>query len=80
MTFLDFIKFDVEGAEREALLGCREAVGRCAPDLQVALYHKSEDLFALPLLVRELRPTYRLFLRRFPSVPGWELNLFALEP
>ncbi len=74
----DFIKLDVEGAERQALLGARETILRARPSLLVSLYHRSEDLFALPLLLRELCPNYRFYLRRDECLPAWELNLLAV--
>ncbi|MBQ4291005.1 MAG: FkbM family methyltransferase [Clostridia bacterium] len=74
----DWIKYDVEGAEAEAVRGTAETIRSNHPRLQVAMYHRTEDLFALPLLIRSLFPFYRLFLRRFASVPAWELQLYAV--
>ncbi len=76
---VDYIKYDVEGSEREALLGSAETIRACAPKLLVSLYHRSEDLFLLPELVRELYPDYSLYLRRFPYIPAWDLNLYAVK-
>ena len=75
---VDYIKYDVEGAEREALMGSAETIVRHKPRLLVSVYHRSEDLFALPLLVRQLNPDYRLYLRRYPYVPAWDLNLICV--
>ena len=72
------IKMDVEGAERETLLGCRQMIARCQPALIVSCYHRNEDLFDLPLLVKKLYPGYRLFLRHHPYLPAWETNLYAV--
>lgn len=74
----DYIKIDVEGAERQAVEGCRESITRYAPALRVALYHKSADLFELPLLIRQMQPSYRLYLRRTPSFPAWDLDLIVV--
>ena len=75
---VDYIKYDVEGAEREALLGSAETIRKYAPTLLVSLYHRNEDLFALPLLVRERFPSYQKFyLRRLSGIPAWDLNLFC---
>ncbi len=74
------LKLDVEGAERHALLGARATIARWRPKLNVAAYHRSEDLFALPLLVHELCPQYRIFLRHHPYVPAWDTNLYAVSP
>ena len=74
---VDYIKYDVEGAEREALLGSEETIKKHSPTLLVSIYHRSEDMFALPLLVKELDTSYKLYLRRYPYVPAWDLNLIC---
>ncbi len=75
---VDYIKYDVEGAEREAILGTRETIRTYAPKLLVSLYHRTEDLIELPLLLHALQPRYRLYLRRFPYVPAWDINLYCI--
>ena len=74
---VDFIKFDVEGLEYDALMGCKRLISKCQPDLLVSMYHKSEDMYQLPILVKELNPSYMLYLRRLPYIPAWDLNLYA---
>lgn len=77
---VDYIKYDVEGAEREALIGSRETVKAHTPTLLVSLYHRNEDLFALPLLIREMFPQYSAFyVRRLRGVPAWDVNLFCKQ-
>lgn len=75
---IDFIKYDVEGAEREALLGSAETIRRDRPALAVSLYHRSEDLFDLPLLIHDILPDYRFYLRRVNCLPAWEITLYAV--
>lgn len=75
---IDYIKYDVEGSEHEALLGSAETIKNHSPKLLVSLYHRSEDMFALPELVKELNPDYSLYLRRFSYIPAWDLNLYAI--
>lgn len=58
-----YIKFDVEGAEWEALKGTEELIRRAAPVLAVSIYHQPDDLWQLPLYLKSLNPTYNLFLR-----------------
>ncbi len=72
-----YVKMDVEGAEAEVLQGMRETIRRHAPKLSISAYHHMEDLFRLPLLVRELNPDYRIYLRKHPYFPGWEANLYV---
>ena len=76
---IDYIKYDVEGSEKEALLGSAQTIKAYAPKLLVSLYHRSEDMFALPELIKELNPDYSLYLRRFPYIPAWDLNLYAVK-
>ena len=80
-THVDYIKYDVEGSENEAILGSLATVHRDRPALLVSLYHRSEDIFALPLLFKAHLPEgYRLVLRRLGVVPAWDLNLLAIPP
>jgi FkbM family methyltransferase len=76
---VDYIKYDVEGAEREALLGSRETVLRDRPALGISLYHRSEDIFEIPLYISENYPQYDLYLRRTECLPAWEINLCAVK-
>lgn len=73
------LKMDVEGAERQALLGARRTIETYQPTLNIAVYHRSEDFFTLPLLVHTLCPSYRLYLRHHPYVPAWDTNLYAVS-
>ncbi len=77
-TRIDYIKYDVEGAECEALLGSRNVILRDSPALLVSAYHRSGDLFSLPMLLHELNPAYHLYLRRMAGIPAWDINLYAV--
>ncbi len=75
---VDYIKYDVEGCEREALFGSEETILTYRPRLCVSVYHRSEDIFALPLQIHTMRPDYKLYLRREPYIPAWDLNLICV--
>ena len=75
---VDYIKYDIEGAEQEALRGSVETIHRHRPALRIALYHKSADLFEIPLLLHTLSPHYRLYLTRERSLPAWDIDLVAI--
>ncbi len=75
---VDYIKYDVEGAEKEAIIGSAETIRSCKPRLLVSVYHRSEDIFALPLQIKSICPEYKLYLRRDPYVPAWDLNLICI--
>ena len=72
------IKYDVEGSEREALLGTEQTIAKYKPRLIVSLYHRVGDLIELPLLIHELNPGYKLYLRHHPYVPAWDTNLYCI--
>ncbi len=71
------IKYDVEGAEYEALQGSLNTIQNNETEMIVSLYHKSRDLFALPLLIHEIMPNHKLYLRKHPYVPAWDINLYV---
>ena len=75
----NFIKYDVEGLEYNAILGSERIIRKCKPDLLVSMYHKSEDMYELPILINRLNPDYKLILRRLPYIPAWDLNLYAIN-
>lgn len=73
------IKYDVEGAESEAITGSLRTILNNDTEMIVSLYHKSQDLFSLPLLVHEILPDHKLFLRKHPYVPAWDINLYVCK-
>ena len=76
----DFIKLDVEGAEERAIMGGGTVILRDRPSMAVSLYHRTDDLWRLPQLVHGLLPRHRLYLRRVPCIPMWDLILWAVSP
>lgn len=72
-----YIKMDVEGAEKEALNGGRAVISKYRPKILAAAYHYDADIFLLPLLLWQIVPEYKVYLRKHPYIPAWELNFFA---
>ncbi len=58
---VDFIKMDIEGAERQALAGARNTLARFGPRMALCIYHLPDDPALLPRLARAARPAYRVF-------------------
>jgi FkbM family methyltransferase len=71
------VKLDIEGFEIEALAGARGIIDRCAPVLAVCVYHLQDHLWRIPLLLREWRRDYALFLRPH-NEEGWDLVCYAV--
>lgn len=75
---ITYIKMDVEGAENEALEGAKATLENQKPKLNIALYHKSSDLFELPLKIAGINPKYKFHIRRHPYIPCWDMNLYCV--
>lgn len=73
-----FIKYDVEGSEKEALDGAKQTIAAHKPKLSVALYHRNEDMFAIPLQIAALNKKYRFYMRHHPYIPDWDTNLYCI--
>ena len=74
----DFIKYDVEGAEMEALIGSKGLISEHKPALLVSLYHRSCDLFSIINYLNNEYTGYKFYLRRLPCLPAWELDLIMI--
>src|SRR5690606_9879084 len=58
LTRVDFIKFDIEGAEIPALEGARETIERFRPRMALCLYHKWDDVLTIPEFLDSLSFDY----------------------
>ena len=75
----DYIKYDVEGAEMEALIGSDRTILDYRPTLLVSLYHRSGDIFEIVNYLKEKYPFYRMELRRLKCLPAWEVDLLLFN-
>ena len=57
---VDFVKFDIEGAEQEALKGATETLISHRPRLLIDSYHRDDDMVVLPAIIAQAHPDYRL--------------------
>ncbi len=73
-----FIKYDVEGAEKEAIEGSRRLICEEKASLCISAYHRTEDLFALPLQVKKMQPEYKVYFRHSPYVPAWDTFFYFI--
>ena len=58
-----FIKMDIEGGEYNALIGAQKTIMMHKPKLAISVYHEDEDLVRIPLLIHEMAPEYKFYLR-----------------
>ena len=73
-----YIKMDVEGVEKEAIKGAETVLKNQKPKLNIALYHRSDDIFSLPLQIAKINPEYKFHIRRHPYIPCWDMNLYCV--
>ena len=73
------IKMDVEGSELESLKGAQNTIRQDKPKLAICIYHKPEDMWEIPLYIKELVPEYKLYVRHHSSGSG-ETVLYAIMP
>lgn len=78
-----YIKMDIEGAEYEALLGCKKTIEKYRPKLAICIYHNEDDLWKLPYHIATNYPWYKLYIRHYGYYDGYynpnETVLYAVE-
>ena len=74
-----YIKYDVEGADLEAIKGSEYTISRYAPKICSALYHRPYDYITLPLYINSLCKGYKFYIRQERYYPAWETNLFCIH-
>lgn len=75
---VSLIKMDVEGQEAAALRGARKIITAQKPKMIMAAYHRSEDIFDLPLAVLNIRSDYKILLRHNPHNLAWDTNYYFI--
>jgi hypothetical protein len=57
---VDFIKADIEGAERGLLSGAKNVLKEFSPKLSLCTYHLPDDCEVLERLILEANPKYKV--------------------
>lgn len=70
------IKIDAEGAELDVINGAQRTIRKYRPVVAAACYHRSEDLFTIPLRMLKLCPDYRIYMRHSPHIPAWDTEYY----
>ena len=71
-----FIKMDIEGAEKEAILGAKRLI-KNGSLLALSAYHKAEDIRELPETIIDINPDYNFYLRHYTDTV-FETVLYAV--
>jgi FkbM family methyltransferase len=72
-----FIKMHLEGGELDALRGATKTIRKFRPIIAVTLYHNSDGVFKIPLLLMSITNKYR-YLIRTHSWAGTGVILYAI--
>lgn len=67
---VDFIKADIEGAERLMLRGAQRTLARFAPRLALCTYHLPDDPEVMERLILEANPNYRI-VHKWSKLYAW---------
>ena len=59
----NFIKLDIEGKEKEVLRDIENYIVEQMPDLAICIYHKVEDLWEIPMMIKQINPKYTIYIR-----------------
>jgi FkbM family methyltransferase len=62
---ITFIKMDIEGAERNTILGSTEVIKKYHPKLAIAAYHKSNDFWKITEQILTIRSDYSIYFRHY---------------
>lgn len=73
-----YLNIDVEGAEKEMLLGATKTLSQDKPKICMAAYHRSEDIFALVNQINEINGDYKIYLRHHPHISFWDTNIYCI--
>jgi len=72
------IKMDIEGAEKEALMGAKRHIEEEKPKLLISAYHNPEDIFEIPELISSIRDDYKFYLRFYGRGCLWPCDYVIL--
>ncbi len=76
---ITIIKADIEGLEQEALRGAVNHIKNDHPKLLISVYHKNEDLWKIPKMIKEIDSNYKFYLRYHGgNVYPTEITLIAI--
>lgn len=60
-----YIKMNIEGSEKEAILGAEQTIRKYKPRLAIAGYHRTDDFWRIPLMIKAYRNDYKIYLRSY---------------
>ena len=68
------LKYDIEGAEREGIIGARKTIEQYKPRIILSAYHRFDDFHSLLSLIWSIRSDYKVYMRKSMSLPLWDVE------
>lgn len=63
LDHVDFVKMDIEGAERQALIGAQKTMKQFKPRMAICTYHLPDDRDVIPDIILKACPDYHKILK-----------------
>lgn len=67
LSEVSFIKMDISGWEMRALHGAQNTIRKFVPKLAISVYHNKGDILDIPIFIKSIEPSYRLYLRHYSN-------------
>ena len=77
MTHVGYIKMDIEGDEKKALIGAEKTIKRDKPNLMISVYHKKNDIIEIPSLILRFNKKYNFLLGHYKVGSVTDTVLYA---
>lgn len=63
-----FLKADIEGCEMDMIMGAKNCIRKNKPRLAICIYHKSTDMYSIPLLLHSINKDYKLDIVHYGDI------------
>lgn len=65
---ITLLKSDIEGLEKNMLIGAEYTIRKYHPKIAIAVYHCKEDIFEIPAILKKFYSKYKFYLRHYTGV------------
>lgn len=75
---ISFIKMDIEGSEKEAIVGAKLHIKNNTPTMAICIYHLEDDFWKIPKLIYEINENYIFKIRQHSQDSYSETVLYCI--
>lgn len=77
-TPISFIKMDIEGSEKQAIIGAKHIIQKYTPKMAICIYHLKDDFWKIPELIRSINKNYEFAVRQHDCEVYAETVLYCI--